>query len=243
MESSDKSFRHAEGTQLADPGSPDRPRHFSFEDFFRDMPWLNIPKHRETVFIEPARPKGGLLGGSGQSGGKMSKLQALAAARKKKAEEQKSEKAIKETAQGFNHLTLNSPPSETKESQPVKPLGSVLGKRLATAQPPGSPNPQGESQAPATPAEEVETQAAEPAASPTLEQETPLETTAPSAFAQALLGPTTSSNAPAPRNQFPYPYLSLTSSVTDAFSEPSPDDVVLTAQSKGSLSATKRMKA
>ena len=205
------------------------------------MPWLNIPKHRETVFIDPPRPKGGLLGGASTPGGKMSKLQVLAAARKKKAEEQKSEKAVKETARQVDHLILASSSSGANEPQTTKSLGSALRKGPTPAQPTASL--QGGNQAPETRSDKAAPPAAEPAPSPTIEKETPLETTAPSAFAQALLGPTTSSNSPALRNQFPFPHVRLTSSVADAFSEPSPDDVVLTAQSKGSLSAAKRVKA
>lgn len=58
------------------------------ESFFSDMPWLDVPQHRTTTFLEPIRPRGGLLGG-GDGAPKMSKLQALAAARKKKTEEKK----------------------------------------------------------------------------------------------------------------------------------------------------------
>ncbi|KAL3436277.1 hypothetical protein BDV09DRAFT_165797 [Aspergillus tetrazonus] len=60
--------------------------HFSAADFFRDSPWLNIPAHRKAdILVEPLYPRLGLLGGAPESGGgKMSKLAALAAARKKK---------------------------------------------------------------------------------------------------------------------------------------------------------------
>lgn len=54
--------------------------------FFKDSPWLDIPKERRgDILIEPLYPRGGLLGGSSsQVTGKISKLAALAAARKKK---------------------------------------------------------------------------------------------------------------------------------------------------------------
>ncbi|KAL4979074.1 hypothetical protein BDW66DRAFT_128515 [Aspergillus desertorum] len=60
--------------------------HFSAAEFFRDSPWLNIPAHRKAdIFVEPLYPRLGLLGGAPENGGgKMSKLAALAAARKKK---------------------------------------------------------------------------------------------------------------------------------------------------------------
>lgn len=59
--------------------------HFSVADFFRDCPWLNVPPHRKAdILVEPLCPRLGLLGGAPESGGKVSKLAALAAARKKK---------------------------------------------------------------------------------------------------------------------------------------------------------------
>jgi elongation factor 1 alpha-like protein len=172
----------------------------------------------------------------------MSKLQALAAARKKKAEGQKLEN---QRAQ---------PPSTEMTSEaakvPNKPITGVLAERLngrldavaAKSLPIHTkarihPTPDGTSQCPHIVTEQVST--SEPSGTedaPSLEV---LEPAAPSAFAQTLLGFPTSSSAPVPRNQHPIPYMSLTSSIADAFSEPSPDDVVITAQSKGSLLAKK----
>lgn len=204
------------------------------------MPWLNIPKERQAIFIEPSYHRGGLLGGASTPSGKMSKLQALAAARKKKAEEQKSEKVVKETAEQVDQLSLISSPHVGEQN--VNPLGSAFRKKSVPSQATIRLSPQGQEQKSESPSEKVATQSTEPAPSPTIDKTLPLETAAPSAFAQALLGPAISSSASLPRNHFPFPYMNFTSSVTDAFSEPSPDDVVLTAQSKGSLSA-KRVKA
>ncbi|KAL4970731.1 putative translation elongation factor EF-1 subunit [Aspergillus stella-maris] len=66
--------------------TPSSQPHFSARDFFRDSPWLNIPAHRKAdILVEPLYPRLGLLGGAPENGGgKMSKLAALAAARKKK---------------------------------------------------------------------------------------------------------------------------------------------------------------
>ncbi|KAG0161118.1 hypothetical protein PDIDSM_8651 [Penicillium digitatum] len=90
--------------------------HFSAADFFRDCPWLNIPSHRKSeILIEPLYPRLGLLGGAPESGGKLSKLAALAAARKKK----ESEKAP---------LPETSTPSTPKVEQPKSPLLDHPGK-------------------------------------------------------------------------------------------------------------------
>ena len=64
---------------------------FSAMKFFKDSPWLNIPRERcGEILIEPLYPRGGLLGGSPKEGAPKSKLAALAAARKNK-ENQKPE--------------------------------------------------------------------------------------------------------------------------------------------------------
>ncbi|KAK7755085.1 hypothetical protein SLS62_002900 [Diatrype stigma] len=215
-----------------DSGVPSCANRSCFQDFFRDMPWLNIPKERETIFIEPSIVRGGLLGGSSASGGKMSKLQALAAARKKRAEDQKSDKVVKEAAQQVGQLSLTSPSDLRGEN--VKPLGSAFGKSSPAAQVTTPLSPQNQNLKPGSRSETVVTQTAGQASSPAIEIISPPESAAPSAFAQALLGPTPSSSAPVPRNHYSFPYMNFTSSVTDAFSEPSPDDKVLTAQSKAS---------
>lgn len=57
---------------------------------FLDAPWGNIPDDRRgDIMVESLYPQGGLLGGGGPPGGKTSKLAALAKARKEKAEAQK----------------------------------------------------------------------------------------------------------------------------------------------------------
>jgi elongation factor 1 alpha-like protein len=90
----------------------------STSHFFQDMPWGNIPKHRETTFIAPQMPRGGLLGGSGAPP-KMSKLQALAAARKKKAEEKKAiDEKAEQTRMQVEDLSMEHTPVG-KENMPM----------------------------------------------------------------------------------------------------------------------------
>ncbi|KAI0386539.1 hypothetical protein F5Y04DRAFT_244275 [Hypomontagnella monticulosa] len=206
----------------------------SFAGFFDDMPWLNIPKERETIFAEPPRVRGGLRGGASNTG-KPSKLQALAASRasrKKKADGQISgDKVVYEATQRLNDLSTSSPrqPELVKENVPPPSMSSkeapcstgtsttntsqLFGsKRLDTGSQPNITTDR--------PVDSLTPITAPPVA-------------APSPFAQALLGPADSSTAPVQKT-FPFPYLSLTSSVADAFSAPSPDDVVLAAQSQAS---------
>ncbi|KAI1118367.1 P-loop containing nucleoside triphosphate hydrolase protein [Nemania sp. NC0429] len=204
----------------------------SLGHFFHDMPWLNIPNDRRTIFIEPSRVCGGLLGGSSSSG-KMSKLQALAAARKKKAEEQKLEnrkmpsetkaaspEAAKEHASSMSEVLVERP--SRKQDIKSLPVHTTAQTYLSRDRMTHDLNPT-----------TIQPQTSSLAAEADAPIDT-LELTAPSAFARTLLGPSISSSAPVPRNHYPIPYMSLTSSVADAFSEPSPDDVVLTAQSKAS---------
>ncbi|PTB64630.1 hypothetical protein BBK36DRAFT_1122831 [Trichoderma citrinoviride] len=84
-------------------------------NFFDDMPWLNIPRGRETVFIETPRPRGGLLGGTG-SAPKMSKLQALAAMRKRKNEEKKAQERPDSLEGEVTKLALSD---DTDKENPV----------------------------------------------------------------------------------------------------------------------------
>ncbi|KAL1836617.1 hypothetical protein VTJ49DRAFT_4878 [Mycothermus thermophilus] len=88
----------------------------SLAHLFHDMPWGNVPAHRATTFLPPPIPRGGLLGGSGTAS-KMSKLQALAAARKKKAQEQSAaSNAVAEAVTGLNGLSVGdgAAPSKSK---------------------------------------------------------------------------------------------------------------------------------
>lgn len=198
------------------------------------MPWLSVPNDRRTVFIEPPRSSGGLLGGSGVSG-KMSKLQALAAARKKKAEGRKTENQkpqipADEVAPDMDQKQNKPPFGNTAarlDSGESMRSRKILPKFEDRTTLDGSTEQQDSTPAQAISKLSITTE-------PCLD---PPALAAPSAFAQTLLGPSMGWAAPVPRNQYPVPYMCFTSSVADAFSEPSPDDVVLTAQSKGSLLA------
>lgn len=208
------------------------------------MPWLNIPKDRETVFVEPRQIRGGLLGGASQTG-KMSKLQALAAARKKKADDQRSgDKQVSEATQKLNNLST----SPSKQPEFVKenvPPSSIDPKKATYSTGPGTTNTSQlfGSKCSDVGGNPIRSQLQDTTDRP-VDSLAPTNTppvAAPSAFAQALLGSSNSSTAPVKKN-FPFPYFSLTSSVADAFAAPSPDDVVLAAQSQGSLSARKTIK-
>ena len=211
--------RGAEGW-VAEPGMCSKS--FSFADFFKDMPWLNTPVDRHTVFVEPLYPRGGLLGGSSDGAPKMSKLQALAAARKKKAQEQKSESLGVEKP--MSELSING---DGKVSSPVEPTpkqpsrGFPLRKRKDS-------NPH--EKQPKAPSPKKDVQTADP---DTPMDIAPIDQAEPSAFASIMFSSSITSAPSASLFTLPYTAAAITS--TDPFAEPSPDDVVIAAQSKGPI--------
>lgn len=204
--------------------------------FFDDMPWLEIPKEREAVFIEPPRSVGGLLGGS-SSAPKMSKLQALAALRKKKAEEKKDQEKVTLPEDEVSRLSLSD--SRNKENTS---LGSKLKHDSAVASdalvqeeeiPKGAIGNSigGHADSPAIDESESSVN--------TKPEEEPVvsHSHAPSAFARTLFGSALEADQTQRPHVFAMPYTQSSSFLANAFSEPSPDDVVLAAQAKGSTFA------
>lgn len=93
--------------------------HFSAAEFFRDSPWLNVPPHRKAdILVEPLYPRLGLLGGAPEAGGgKVSKLAALAAARKKKeGEKDKGSPAGTPGETAGANGSVEAPPAEARAS-------------------------------------------------------------------------------------------------------------------------------
>ncbi|KAJ3580253.1 hypothetical protein NPX13_g315 [Xylaria arbuscula] len=225
-----KHFPIIPGAFEDDPHLESRPR-FPLAEFFQDMPWLSVPNDRRTIFIEPPPPPGGLLGGSSSSG-KMSKLQALAAARKKKAEDRKSENQKPKITTDDVSPAMDKGQTKCLSGKVTAVLGSREHIRPLTSLPKSEDKTTLDRSAEQT--DSAPTEAISTLSIMADSHRDPLALAAPSAFAQTLLGSSTGWIAPVPRNQYPVPYMSLTSSVADAFSEPSPDDVVLTAQSKAS---------
>lgn len=195
------------------------PNSLSYAKFFEDMPWLQAPESRKTVFVEPSHSRGGLLGGSsGSAPPKMSKLQALAAARRKKAEEQRGESSenlekpmakLKLESQATSKDTNTAPALEShriEEQQPQKRKNSVPHEK------PSSPGLLSE-QNPTKPSLQA----------------------APSAFANTLFANQPRAASVQHRTTFTLPYVrNAVVEATNAFAEPSPDDIVIAAQAKGS---------
>lgn len=218
----------------------------SLAAFFSDMPWLNVPQSRMAVLVPPPQRPGGLLGGSGSAAApKMSKLQALAAQRKRKAEEAKRSKEA-----GSGGGLANGEQAD----EDVRELRNKAAKLAIDGPAQGSPRETTSTARKATPASPPATKPSpplpppiEPLAVDEIRQEVSVPVKAepamiaqPSAFAQALFGPKKQKQRSKPlQDENETTYLAVPSlsrappSAFDAFLEPSPDDVVLDAQAKG----------
>ncbi|KAH6610581.1 elongation factor tu gtp binding domain [Trichoderma cornu-damae] len=205
--------------------------------FFDDMPWLGIPKDRETVFIEPPRPRGGLLGGSGAAP-KVSKLQALAAQRKKKTEEKKNQGIITGVESQVTKLSLSDDQDKKTFGLRLKLEGQAVQRSSALVSLPSE-------QMGEAPKGAIRNSLRKHADSPTItehktdvntkpEREEPVvcHSHAPSAFARALFGSVPEADKTHRRDVFAMPYTKSPCFSATAFSEPSPDDIVLAAQAK-----------
>lgn len=228
------------GVSKADLSSrePDR----TMAAFFSDMPWLNIPEHRKTKFISPPRIRGGLLGGS--STPKMSKLQALAAARKRKAEEEASlvilpKKELVSAAEG-QKKEAPQPNAESKGKTEDIPRKKSRNESA----------PQEEPRKDDTQENNSKRLFSRPLTDGASDEHNTMAR--PSAFAQvlcfgsALVAPKASSLAPhsVPGDVLP-PWAAFTTpeALREAFEQPSPDDVVLAAQSKSALTPLQQKSA
>ncbi|KAJ5105409.1 Translation elongation/initiation factor/Ribosomal beta-barrel [Penicillium alfredii] len=245
----------------------DQVAHFSAADFFRDCPWLNVPAQRKAdILVEPLYPRLGLLGGAPDGGGKVSKLAALAAARKKKeGEKATSGPEVSSTSQQERPETTPPEPRGAPLSlrerlaasgKPSKPSESndrlrSLGKPGLSAPSPAQNQPSPGPEKPTGPSMSELTQpiVAEPKETPEDQQPALDIRASPSTFASAIVG-----EAAAPTSAEPS---HLHSNSVDLlgiygqnhaepfdFAGPSPDDVVINAQNtakgfKSKLAASK----
>ncbi|RAQ60414.1 translation elongation factor EF-1 subunit [Aspergillus flavus] len=232
------------------------PPHFSAADFFRDSPWLNVPAHRKAdILIEPLYPRLGLLGGAPESGGKVSKLAALAAARKKKEGDKASTAA---PAQNAEVNKTQVPSTEQKgaslslrerlagNGKIPKPEGAQSPRPLGKLSHPGShspqkkPSPELVKQNGASQVNSANVQQ-ELTAEPLVKKEEKEQPTvniraSPSTFASTIVGDVTR-----PKLTEPSPLFSTSLDLMEIYGQnltepfdftgPSPDDVVLNAQS------------
>lgn len=229
--------------------------HFSAADFFRDSPWLNIPSHRKAnILVEPLYPRMGLLGGAPEAGGKVSKLAALAAARKQKEgnktssppEASQAEQSEKPSTE--QKVSLRDRLAASKSAKPAEGLGGL--RRLAKPVPATPPAQKPSSPEPVKTAPDVTsepTEQVEEAISAKLEPTLPAAEirASPSMFASAILGnqsgPTKAepSHLPSQNVDLLQIYGQDHTEPFD-FADPSPDDVVLNAQNTAKGLAIRR---
>ncbi len=215
---------------------------FDMKDFWKDMSWFNVPQERQATFIAPFQPRGGLLGGSSDAAPMMSKLQILAAARKKKAGEQMKGAGVEEVTKPMEGLSLCNITNATRTqggspqpaSSPAPGTQQKENPRMYPRLKRKDSSPHNKTPRPQTPAQEIE----QPH-SPPRQPKPKVETAAPSAFASTMFGGGHSSARQPAMSMFSLPLPmpkedDKTVQPTDAFAGPSPDDVVKAAQSKGS---------
>lgn len=209
----------------------------SLRAFFFDMPWLDVPESRKTVFIPPERPRGGLLGG-GEGEPPMTKLQKLAAARKKKSEEKKENSKVKTTEEGLKKLSLsNHEQKDNVNSTLPSPKRQKLTAQLDASQNRSLQSSEDQKQALPITSAGIASPIKPPPTAPSPDEQdviaAPPKAT-PSAFARTLCGPALDHRVNKTPHYYPMPYTLSPSFSRAAFDEPSPDDIVLAAQAKGS---------
>ncbi|KAL8911755.1 MAG: hypothetical protein Q9171_003147 [Xanthocarpia ochracea] len=215
----------------------------------KDAPWLQIPSERQgEILIEPLYPRRGLYGGSPGAGeAKISKLAALAAARRKK----ENEKNISPEPEGSNASIamletldrrarsrdasnlkgpatsgLEDTPSVAASFVPIRRSRKYPSKRQDCS-PSATPSNETPKESPPRGSEtENSAQEAYPRSTPTA---------APSVFAKTVFGdaqnPLPYTPEPLWSRTFSSPRLSGVKAKSDPFAGPSPDDVVAKAQS------------
>ncbi|KAL9025203.1 MAG: hypothetical protein Q9196_005934 [Gyalolechia fulgens] len=230
----------------------------SLNGIFEDAPWLNIPLDRQgEILIEPLYPRGGLLGGSSnQAGSKVSKLAALAAARKKKENEKPKSVESQQSNSSVALLERLTIKTQTGESVPIEePTGAKSEISAPAHKAPTThvrkyvKRRRGSSQAAPTSGSETPDMTA-PSTSPKRDAvedpiSPPIPTAAPSMFARVMVSQSRDTKPSLAESfqplTFSLPQVHKPDTKTDPFLGPSPDDVVTKAQnsSKGAKAAKK----
>lgn len=214
-------------------------------DWFKDVPWFNIPPTMSGLLVEPVRPPLRLMGGSAPSSAKPSKLAALAAAQKKKEADLKAAQSqnTSQTADTAPASALSLLDRLGGRDSPGTSLrgGSALSEPAATI-PQSMPRtyPLRKKRSPSPPPkdtpkppDQVEELAQEPA------QPKQQLRSSPSVFAETMCGDSNHRTGTSETSNFSQDMLAtlygraLASSDANPFSGPSPDDVVTQAQAKG----------
>ena len=229
---------------------------FSAAVFFKDSPWLQIPEDRRgEILIEPLYACSGLLGGSSStSGPKVSKLAALAAARKKKENDHPSGGVTQNLTSSVALLDkLSGKANAAKTSGQSQPNSNISGSDGTPSELSGKSRDRkypvrrrnSSSQPVQAKADVSDVQASE--GIPT-EPEVPtvavsIPTASPSDFAKTMFGSSGEYQIMSifsESSKFSVPFDFTSSTEPNPFAGPSPDDIVTKAQnSKGSTQRTR----
>lgn len=194
------------------------------KDFFSDTPWLKVaPERLSTMKLVSTSPRGGLLGGSG----KPSKLAALAAARRKREEENQALANKNENLAPDRTISLlDQLGNNNGKGNDAEPASTHRERRNLSFRP--APKQETKVEEPSNKVQETEK--VEPATI------VPDVKGTPSTFAMTMFGPrmaAESFTADTPVNKANSSILIHEFPSDKAFASPSPDDVVLNAQAKG----------
>lgn len=224
-------------------------------DFFKDAPWCNIPLNRRgEILIEPLYPPGRLLGGSSSPGsGKVSKLAALAAARRTRENARPESGGVTSSVALLDKLDSRNPKGSSDELKTAAEASILISQNPTKAI-----KQKASREYPIRERENLDTITADCIAvdlecmvlgRKNLQKLEPqsMPVAPPSAFAKTIFGGrgdrarTSSQNNPACVSLWsPYTFHNAMAKV-NTFAGPSPDDAVLKAQnSKGPLRGTGR---
>ena len=224
-------------------------------NFFNDAPWCNIPPGRQgEILIEPLYPAGRLMGGSSsQSDSKVSKLASLAAARRKRENAGPRSGTVTSSVALLDKLGSKASLETSKELAVA--LKAATGRPLSPVQADTLKAPRKYSVRDCDVLNRNKAKDAitlvEPIPSEKKRDPEPLSIpiALPSAFARTILGqpfkgaPTSDQNDTScglVRSLYQFSF-HVADAKKNPFAEPSPDDVVLEAQtSKGLLRGNRR---
>jgi len=212
---------------------------FSAVDFFKDSPWLNVPKERlGDILIERLHPRGRLLGGASKpEGPPKSKLAALAAARKKKETKRAEDDQYATSSVALlNRLGGKSRGAKASAELPLsgqRPQSAIAEQagNVQTRKYPArklsdlAPSPAGQYVDPSSPIFEA-------APGPSVEKRSDIiSAAAPSTFARTMLGFSANAREPGSESLDHWALRGSEPHTEFNFAGPSPDDVILKAQS------------
>ncbi len=212
----------------------------SVAEFFRDSPWLDVPKERiGEILVEPLYARRGLLGGtSKQDGAPKSKLAALVATRKNKENQRPEDGRISTNSVALlDKLAVTSRESKmnqgpdtsvpSRQSQTTERAAKVRNRQYHARKP--------QDTSVLKPPQEVSSIIEMPPPRPSVEsQPEGVPAATPSVFAQIMLGLISKAESVEPQSLDQHAVRAFVNCTEFNFAGPSPDDVVLEAQTSKS---------